>query len=409
MIPVQANNGAPASKGEAEISEEVDVDGSGTGLEVEKESENDGDIKAPFDPTKIDVITQQRTIDLLLSRLEHGELNLSPDFQRRANLWSVERKSGLIESILLRIPIPSLYISEDHEGNYHVVDGLQRLCAIAHFVSVKSLNSALETRLPPLRLRGLQSLGNELVGAAFDELARPLQRRISETELTLHIIRAGTPANVKFNIFSRINQGGLPLTAQEIRNAIYPGIWKDSVRRMATSVDFRKATEERIKSTRLESHELVLRFASHYALPRGEKRPSEENLDDFLNTFVEKRSAHWDISQWAEIEQSLSRALVAAPKIFGRLAFRKFSHPHESRRPINRGLFEAETVSLARRTDNELKTLVERSEIVIEKYKNKFSLDPIFTGALLYATGRGNASNKRIETISEILDEALNA
>ena len=170
--------------------EEITSAGTGSGIEAERQSDDTADISTPFDPKLIDVVTVPRTVDLLMSRLEHGELDLSPEFQRRANLWNEVRKSGLIESMLLRIPIPSLYISEDDEGNYQVVDGLQRLCAIAHFVKVSSLNKALDTKLDPLRLKGLQSLKKGLDDKAFDELPRPLNRRIMETVLTLHVISA---------------------------------------------------------------------------------------------------------------------------------------------------------------------------------------------------------------------------
>lgn len=388
--------------------EEVATDGTGSGLESERPSD-DTDIISPFDPKKIDVITQQRTVDLLLTRLDNGEIDLSPDFQRRANLWSEARKSGLIESMLLRIPIPSLYISEDEEGNYQVVDGLQRLCAIAHFVKVSGLNKTLGTKLSPLRLCGLQSLSDELDDRAFDEISRPLQRRIKETELTLHIIRPGTPLNVKFNIFSRINQGGLPLKAQEIRNAIYGGIWREYIRRMAGSKSFLSATQNRIKGERLEDHELVLRFVALYSLPSNQKRQSDENLDSFLNEFVEKRSAGWDAQQWKKQEEAFQRAMEAAMHVFGRITFRKYSAPTESRRPINRGLFETESVALARRTNPELATLAERSAEVIKKVGDRFSNDREFVNSLLYATGRGSASNKRLEVINTIFDEVLHA
>jgi uncharacterized protein with ParB-like and HNH nuclease domain len=115
-------------------------------------------------------------------------MDLSPDFQRRANIWDVRRKTSLIESMLLRIPIPSLYVSENKAGDYTVVDGLQRLCAIARFVKVEALNKSLDTKLDPLRLdlAGLQSL-QEYKDKSFADLPRPLQRRINETELTLHV------------------------------------------------------------------------------------------------------------------------------------------------------------------------------------------------------------------------------
>ena len=267
----------------------------------------------------------------------------------------------------------------------------------------------LKTKFNPLRLNGLQSLKTELDDKSFEDLPRPLQRRILETELTLHVIRAGTPLNVKFNIFSRINQGGLPLNAQEIRNAIYLGKWRDCIRRMAKNQNFLSATENRIKGERLEDHELVLRFAALYSLPRDQKRHPEENLDDFLNNFVEKRTAGWSDKQWHDVEVAFQRAMEAAPLIFGPMAFRKYSLPNMSRRPINRGLFETEAVALAQLTDGEIKILAKKSNQVIERFGKKFSEDNDFIRALLYATGRGSSSNKRLEGIVGIFNEVLHA
>jgi len=394
-----------ASQAEPEALEELTSDGEGAGLEAEKE---EGAIHAPFDPEKIDVITQARTVDLLLTRLREGELDLSPEFQRRSNVWNEMRKSALIESMLLRIPIPSLYVSEDKEGNYTVVDGLQRLCAISHFIDVAALNKAAKVKLNPLRLQSLESL-KEYVGKTFAEMPRPLQRRISETELTLHIIRASTPSNVKFNIFSRINQGGLPLTAQEIRNAVYPGEWRIRVRRLAESDLFLKATENKIKGERMQDIELVLRFVAHYTLQPNEKRPDDQNLDDFLNDTVEKRSGQWGEDRWKDIESAFASALQAAPRVFGRVAFRKYSSPEHYRLPINRGLFETESVALAWRSKDELEVLAKRSDLVIKKFAEHYAVDSEFSNALLYATGRGRASKKRIEVIGGILDEVLRA
>ena len=220
--------------------------------------------------------------------------------------------------MLLRIPIPSLYVSEDKDGNYTVVDGLQRLCAIAHFVDVDALNKAVNVKLSPLRLTCFQSF--DYKQKSFAELPRPLQRRISETELTLHIIRPSTPGDVKFNIFSRINQGGLPLTAQEIRNAIFPGRWRKKVREMAESDAFLRATEMKIKGERMQDVELVLRFVAHYSL--SNEREHDQNLDEFLNETVAERTNYWTDEQWVDIEAAFYRAAVA-PRVFGRYAFRK--------------------------------------------------------------------------------------
>ncbi len=397
----------PTSGEESPILEELTSQGEGSGIEAEQPDPQEGLIRAPFDPSEIDVITQARTVDLLLTRLKEGEMDLSPDFQRRANIWDKSRKTSLIESMLLRIPIPSLYVSENKAGDYTVVDGLQRLCAIAHFVNVDALNKSLDTKLAPLRLElaGLQSL-QEYKDKSFADLPRPLQRRINETELTLHVIRPSTPSAVKFNIFSRINQGGLPLTAQEIRNAVYPGTWRQRVRKLAESKEFRDATHHKIKGERMEDIELVLRFVASYTFDGA--RPDDQNLDDFLNDTVEKRSIPWSDEKWDEIEKSFFRALNAASKVFGRFAFRKYYGPNESRRPINRGLFETETVLMARRSSNELSLLAERSDQILDGLAHLFE-KPEFTSALLYATGRGSSSNKRLDLLGNVFTKVLNA
>jgi Protein of unknown function DUF262. len=389
--------------------EEVGSDGAGTGLEVEKPEFGDGAIKAPFDPAKIDVITQARTVDLLLTRLKEGEMDLSPEFQRRGNLWTDKRKSGLIESMILRIPIPSLYVSEDSNGNYTVVDGLQRMCAIAHFVKVEYLNAAVKSTLAPLRLAGLQSLPADYIGKGYADLPRPLQRRISETELTLHIIRASTPPAVKFNIFSRINQGGLPLAPQEIRNAIYPGEWRSRIKAMAESQEFKRATDFKLRGERMEDLELVLRFVAHFSLNPNEERPEKQNLDDFLNDFVQNKGLSWDSQKWSQAESAFLKVMKYSGQVFGRYAFRKYYGDNEYRRPINRGLFESEAVALARFSTTELTDMASKKDIILKKLAAVFNSDSGFNSSLLYATGRGGASNTRLHVLDRMFREVLSA
>ncbi|WP_448132897.1 DUF262 domain-containing protein [Stenotrophomonas rhizophila] len=386
--------------------EEIGSSGEGTGLEVERVDPNPL-INAPFDPAKIDVFTQNRTIDLLLTRLREGEMDLSPDFQRRANLWNESRKSGLIESLLLRIPIPSLYVSEDLKGNYTVVDGLQRMCAIAQFVEVAALNKAVKSNLTPLELTGLQSLPSDFKGITYSKLPRPLQRRISETELTLHIIRASTPASVKFSIFSRINQGGLPLSSQEIRNAIYPGDWRRRTKSLAESVDFQSATDGKIRGERMEDIELALRFVAHYANMSVNERPENQNLDDFLNEFVSTHGANWSDNQWNQVEANFNRAMRYSRKVFGIYAFRKY-YGETRRLPINRSLFESQAVVISMFSDSQLETLSARKAEVLAKLADEFISDGEFAASLLYATGRGASSNIRIRVLSNIFMKVLN-
>ena len=179
------------------------------GLEEEKDDDSI-DIRRPFNPEHIKVRTVHRVVELITSRIAHGEIELAPDFQRMAGVWDDKRKSRLIESLLLRIPIPVFYVAADKDDRWSVVDGLQRTSTIYDFIEDK------------FSLRRLEYL-TKLNGQTFSNLPRPMQRRIRETELIINVIEPGTPQEVMFNIFRRINTGGVTLNGQEIRNALHPG------------------------------------------------------------------------------------------------------------------------------------------------------------------------------------------
>ena len=103
------------------------------GLEIEQEDSSE--IKRPFDPEKIRIRTVPVLVEQLVSRIEHREIDLAPDFQRAAGIWNARRRSRLIESLLLRIPIPVFYVAADQRENWSVVDGLQRISTINDYVT----------------------------------------------------------------------------------------------------------------------------------------------------------------------------------------------------------------------------------------------------------------------------------
>ena len=177
------------------------------GIESEQEEEQ---ISHPFKPEKIRIRTVSPTIDQVVSRLAHNEIILTPGFQRRLDIWEPVDRSRLIESLLLRIPIPVFYVATDENEVWSVVDGLQRISTIRDYIM---------NEFPLMHLEYL----TELDGNCYKDLSRPMQRRISETQLIVNVIEPETPQEVMFNIFQRINTGGLKLNGQEIRHALNPG------------------------------------------------------------------------------------------------------------------------------------------------------------------------------------------
>ncbi len=380
---------------------EADEDG------LEPDEDRDQEIEVPFDPTKIDIIAKPMTISSLEDRLDNNELDLTPDFQRQANVWDTKRKARLIESILLKIPLPSFYFSEDTDGGYAVVDGLQRLCAVFHFKNTALLNSSTGAKLTPLRLKGLQYL-KELEGETFSSLDRKFQRRISELEITANIIRANTPSAVKFNVFARLNQGGLPLNAQEIRNAIFPGEWRNELRKLAESKEFKDATDNKVQTNRQQDMELVLRYIALWQLETPYRRPSNQTLDEFLNNTVEHTLTRWNADQWKAAANAFYHAIEATCRVRGKHAFRK-SVGTQQRRPINRGLFESELIVFGSLNKAELTQAAAKSNNVEKLFSAALAENRSFIQSLQLGTGSAESSNARITALNAIVQEAIHA
>lgn len=193
----------------------------------------------PFDPSKIDIDMKTMELSSISERLEYNEINMNTDFQRKSGLWTDVQKSQLIESLLLRIPIPAFYFDGGIKDNWLIIDGLQRITALKKFVIDGDL-----------RLSGLEFF-HDLEGMKYTELPRTFIRRIKETNIVAYIVKGGTPANVKYNIFKRINTGGLELKPQEIRHALYQGPATDLCKKFAKFSEFQMATTYSIKDDRM--------------------------------------------------------------------------------------------------------------------------------------------------------------
>src|SRR5262249_11153870 len=234
-----------------------------------------------------------------------------------------EGESRLIESLLLRIPLPTFYAAEADDESWAMVVGMQRLTTIAEFIEPSTVGAS------PMRLRYLEYLGDQCGDMRFDELPGRLQTRLRETELVVHLIRRGTPEEVKFNIFARINTGGLPLSRQELRHALIPGQARAILKEWAESVEFREATQGSVRSERMADREMILRFIA-FRLTKPEQY-SHDDFDRFLRESMRQLN-QLRLTAVVGLRAEFRRAMMAAHQIFGPHAFRKRDPRGGSRR-----------------------------------------------------------------------------
>ena len=366
---------------EDDILEEVEE--GATGLAAEDVA-SDGEISVPFDPSLIRVESRTPTISLLLSRIEHDAIDLAPDFQRKGGIWSDAAQSRLIESILIRIPLPAFYMDGTDDEKWLVVDGLQRLTSLKRFIIDKEL-----------RLSGLEFL-RKYDNHSYDELPRNLQRRIQETQVIVFLIQERTPPDVKFKIFKRINTGGLPLSSQEIRHALNQGPVTQFLRDLAESEEFLDATDHGIRDNRMGDRECVLRFVA-FLLTSPADYPANGELDPFLSQTMGMLNSRSEL--FPELGNRFLRAMLRARLLFGNKAFRKvslLSYAGSSRTwrgPLNKALFEAWAVNLDALDEACFSRLLERKEELLDKFI-ALTQQQDFSSAI--SQGTGDASKVRL-------------
>lgn len=369
---------------------EAELDGNDTSTFPDEKEER---ITDPFDTRAIRIESKSGNMNTLLARLENDEINLAPDFQRQAGIWNEKNQSRLIESLMLRIPIPAFYFDGTNDENWIVVDGLQRLTAIRRFVIDQDL-----------KLSDLEYL-KEHEGKTFDELPRPLQRAIREADLVWYLIMPGTPEKVKFDVFKRINTCGLPLSSQEIRHALNGKPVTDVIQELAESKIFKRATAYGLSEKRMDDRECVTRFLvfSVFAPESYEKN----DFDAFLNEGMSYLNRHPYLLE--DLQHRFLRAMNAAKQIFGDDAFRKRYYSNDGRFPVNKALFESWSVNLDNCTDEELQILEQKKDVLKEAFMRLMREDSEFEKAVTQGTGSISKVKLRFKAIRDLIQGVLNA
>ncbi|MDM8567068.1 DUF262 domain-containing protein [Candidatus Halobeggiatoa sp. HSG11] len=352
-------------------------------------------IDKPFDPKRIDIQTKQMMLELIFRRLRNNEIDLLTDFQRKDDLWNETQQSKLIESILIRLPLPAFYFDGNDDDKWLVVDGLQRLTTFKKFI--------IDNQGKGFKLQNLEYL-TQFNDKTFDELPRDLQRRIEEYEILVYIINPGTPADVKYNIFKRINTGGLILTPAEIRHALNQGTAANFIKELSQLKEFKEATNNSISSQRMLDRDYVTRFVAFYLHPANEYK---ESMDEYLNSTMSKLKKI-DSSKLGEIKQSFINSMKTAQLIFDNDAFRKRYKQTDDRKKLSKTLFEVWSVLLSQLTKKQQQTLINNAESVKQDFMELLNNDKTFEKAITTGTAGKGRVIERFDKIYKLINNILN-
>jgi len=356
------------------------------------ESEDLSALSEPFDPRAIDITPESQNVQYLTDLLEDKLVDLNTEFQRSAYLWSATKMSRLIESLIIRLPIPPFYFAAAEQlpptsdDPLQIVDGLQRLSAMQRYIVDEEL-----------KLTGLSFL-KELEGRRFSKLDRGIQRALLRAQVSVYTIRPGTPKRVTYVLFERLNTGGLVLNPQEIRHALNQGIPTKYLTDLVALDSFRKLV--RFRDGRMKDCELALRYMAFRITPAEQyQRP----LKLFLDSAMEK-IANTPLLVRTRLRSEFDRALNIAFTLFGENAFSK----QQTRSQFNKALFETLTVCLSELTTEQQSTLQLRSQEIKQLYFGQLSDESSkLSQAVTSGTSGEEAIRNRFTEIRKLLQRVI--
>lgn len=374
------------------------VDDAGT-ISYNTDSAEETEAIYPAKNIKIDRV--QFSIFELKRRYDRGNICLDPDFQRN-EVWNTRQKSELIESVVMGIPLPLIYLAETMEGKLIIVDGRQRLTTFFRYMNNEFALSGLKimTELNSCRFRDLEK----------DEKKRRYAAEIEDFQLVIQIIKYPTPDRVRFDIFDRVNRGGTPLNNQEMRNALYQGAATKLLNQLATSSEFKDATGHSISALHMKDKYIILRALSFYLWRKnlltkksGETVVYRSDIEEFLGYAMEY--LNWiDDEECQRLKNLFKKVMRTCYVKLGEDAFRI---PTDSgrRRPVSMTLFESLFYFMALMEESEW----EYSSEIEKRAVSELLEDSIFLNALTYNVDSAVHVQERFEAAEQKYEEIANA
>lgn len=329
-------------------------------------------------------------LESLSQLISKRTIDLAPKYQRRFR-WDDTRKSKLIESFLMNVPIPPIFLNEDDYGKYSVIDGKQRLSAINDYLSGK------------LSLVGLKVF-NDLNGLNFFDLPSEFQSSLKiRANVRAIIILRQSAKDIKFEVFQRLNTGGVKLNAQEIRNSAFPGTLNDKIAELSESKYFHKLLGIKSKTNsrlyqEMQDAELVLRF---FALKDTWKNYGG-GLKKILDTYMDDNK-HSAADVVVSLEKEFKDTLEKVDAVFGADgSFRRWIPANSKwKQQISAPLYDAQMFACYKK--NKTKLEANKTEIV-KQFKKLFTADQEFLSSIESSTASPDRFLYRTKKLNDLIN-----
>ena len=338
-------------------------------------------------------------VESLYGKYKRGKLDIQPDFQRHF-VWDTAKSSKLIESALLEIPIPIVYLSEEDDGKEYVIDGQQRLTAFFSFVDGKYPDGK------DFKLSGLKVF-KELNGRMFKELEEKLQDKIRYYKLRTITFNKDSDKNLKFEIFERLNTGSVSLNDQELRNCIYRGPYNELLKELSQDRDFMYLLGMEKPEKRMKDVELVLRFAAFFHSTYLNYKPP---IRSFLNYDMEKYR-FMDDKEATDLKIGFKNSVLTIRSLLDKHAFKRFYRGDEKNRngrwepqKFNASLYDILMFSFSREDRNKV---FQNLDAVREGLLDLMTNDQEFIDSIELSTSSVQAVTKRFDKWRAALQDII--
>jgi len=319
-----------------------------------------------------------KSVSDLVRMIRDGDIELNPDYQRNY-IWDNKKASLLVESILLNIPIPVIYASEEEDSSWNIVDGLQRLYSLKRFFE------------NTFKLSGLDVL-QELNGFKYEDLPAKAKRILNNGIIRIILIFHDSHPEIKYDIFMRLNTGSVRLKAQELRNCLYRGNFNDLLKKLRMNKNLLKILKAKKPHKRMDDVELILRYfalSENYDDTNKKINNYKGKIKSFLNLYMNNNKNISD-QKLKELENKFNNTIEKVYIIFGENAFRKFDNKHNQYdNKINRAIMDFIMISFEKHDKHSLLT---KKELIIELFKNTLQ-EPALDDAIT----KGTSDTKRLE------------